>query len=47
MMALIGNSNFHMIEMETIWKVVEACIIPIITYGGEVWEMNHATYKKG
>ena len=45
MIALTGNSNFSMIEMETIWKVVEACIIPIITYGGETWEMNKKTYK--
>ena len=45
MMALTGNSNFHMIEMETIWKVVEACIIPIITYGGETWEMKQTNYK--
>ena len=26
MMALVGNANFSLIEMETIWKVVEACI---------------------
>ena len=45
MMALTGNSNFCMIEMETIWKVVQACIIPIITYGGETWEMNQTSYK--
>ena len=44
MMALTGNSNFSMIEMETIWKVVEACISPIITYGGETWEIKQANY---
>ena len=31
--------------METIWKVVEACIIPIITYGGEVWDMTQQNFK--
>ena len=36
MMALTGNSNFSVIEMDTIWKAVEACITPIITYGGEI-----------
>ena len=45
MNALTGNSNFSMIEMETIWKVVETCIAPIITYGGEIWESDPATYK--
>ena len=45
MMALTGNSNFSMIEMETIWKVVEACITPIITYAGEIMEMNQANFK--
>ena len=45
MNALTGNSNFSMIEMETIWKVVEACILPIITYGGEIWDMKETNYK--
>ena len=31
--------------METIWKVVEACIMPIITYAGEVWETKQKDYK--
>ena len=26
--------------MEVIWKLVETCIIPIITYGGETWDLN-------
>ena len=37
MMALTGNSTFSQIEMETIWTVMEACIIPTITYSGEAW----------
>ena len=46
MMALTGNSNFMQIEMETIWTVTQACIIPIIIYGGEVWDNNKKNYKK-
>ena len=45
MMALTGNSNFSMVEMESVWKVVEACISPIITYAGEIWEPSQSTYK--
>ena len=26
--------------METIWKLVETCIIPIITYGGEIRDLS-------
>ncbi len=32
-----GNSNFNKIEMETIWKLVETCIIPIASYASETW----------
>ena len=46
MMALVGNSNFSMVEMETILKVVEACILPIITYSGEIWEINNNVFKE-
>ena len=34
MMALTGNSNFNNLEMETIWLVMKACIMPSITYSG-------------
>ena len=43
MMALVGNENFSMIEMEAIWNVVQSCMQPIITYAGEAWD---ATEKK-
>ncbi len=32
-----GNSNFNKIEMETIWKLVETCIILIASYTSETW----------
>ena len=31
--------------METIWKLVEICITPIITYGSELWEPNKEEKK--
>ena len=33
-----GNKEFHGIRMEAVWQLVEATIIPIITYGSEAWE---------
>ena len=45
MITLTGNSNFTGIEMETIWTVVQACLIPIITYGGETMETKETNYK--
>ena len=33
--SLAGNTDFRNIEMDTIWKLVETSIIPIITYGAE------------
>ena len=36
-LSLSGNDEFHKIEMSTIWKLITSCIIPIITYGSEVW----------
>ena len=45
MMSLTGSADFMQIEMETIWTVIEACIIPIIIYGGEAWQMTEKKYK--
>ena len=46
MMALVGNASFSNIQMETIWTVTQACISPIITYGGEILENTSTNYKK-
>ena len=35
MLCIAGNKHFHNIQMELIWKMVQVCIIPIITYAGE------------
>ena len=37
-LAIAGDPRLKGIQMETIWKLVETCIIPIITYGSETWE---------
>ena len=34
---LAGNKNFSQIEMKTIWKLIETCIIPIVLYAAETW----------
>ena len=34
---LAHDSNFDGIQMEIIWKLLDTCIIPIITYGSETW----------
>jgi hypothetical protein len=36
-LSLAGNQEFNNIRMEVIWKLVNTCIIPIITYGAETW----------
>ena len=35
-----GDQDFNKLEMETIWKLVETCIIPIATYASETWNNN-------
>ena len=37
---ITGDNNFKGIEMESTWKLLETCVNPIITYGGETWEPN-------
>ena len=37
-LAIAGDTLLKGIQMETIWKLVETCIIPIITYDSETWE---------
>ena len=37
---IAGDDNYQGIEMETIWTLIESCIIPIITYGSETWDIK-------
>ena len=46
LMSIVGNSFFNNIEMESIWTITEACIIPIITYSGEAWKNNKKNYDE-
>ena len=43
---LAGDADFSNIEMEVFWKLLDSCIIPIITYGGEARETKKEDYKK-
>ena len=40
------DQNFKYIKMESIWKLLKTCIIPIITYASETWEPNKGEMKK-
>ena len=46
LLTLAGDAEFYNIEMEVMWKLLETCIMPIITYGGEAWEIKKQDYKK-
>ena len=39
-LALATNPTLKLVEMQTIWTTLETCIIPIITYAGEVMELK-------
>lgn len=39
MLTLTKDVTFSNIEMQTVWETVEKCIMPVITYGGETWEL--------
>jgi hypothetical protein len=43
---IAGDQNFRNIEMGTVWKLLETCIIPIITYGAETWNPNKQETKE-
>ena len=39
-LTIAGDPTLKGIQMETIWKLIETCIIPIITYACELWDPN-------
>ena len=45
-LTITGNNNFANIEMEAIWKLVETCILPIITYGAETWKTTKKKWTR-
>ena len=40
------DKNFKGLKMAIIWKLVETCIIPIITYGAESRTTTHKESQK-
>ena len=44
-LTILGNQHFNNLQMETAWKLIETCIQPIITYGGESWKLNKKENK--
>ena len=46
LIAIAEDQNFKDIKMECVWKLVQTCIIPIITYASETWEPNKGEMKK-
>ena len=45
-LTIMGNQLFYNIELETAWKLLETCVQPIITYGGETCEMTKQEEKE-
>ena len=45
-LVIAGDRHFKNIHMETFWKLVSACIIPIITYAGETRKPTTDENKK-
>ena len=41
-----GNKEFKGIKMQAIWQMVEAIIIPIMTYSCEGWDINKEEKKQ-
>ena len=45
-LAVLGNQYFNKIELETAWKLLETCIQPILTYGGETMNTTKKEQRK-
>lgn len=43
---ILHDKTFANIQMQTAWKLIETCIIPIITYGTEAWKNNSKSVNK-
>ena len=46
LMAITGDREFKGIRMASIWRLVSTCIIPIITYASETWNLTKSEKKK-
>ena len=45
-LTIAGDPILRGIQMETIWKLIDTCIIPIITYDSELWNPNKKETKQ-
>ena len=45
-LTVLGNQYFNKIELETAWKLLETCIQPILTYGGETMNNTKREERK-
>ena len=45
-LGMAKDPNLYGIEMETIWKLFETCITPILTYGSETWNPTKTEMKE-
>ena len=45
-LTIMGNKCYNNVKLQTAWKLVETCIQPIITYGGETWSLNKIEEKE-
>ena len=46
LIAVAEDREFKGIQMQCIWKLVNTCIVPIITYANKTWEPNKQEMKK-
>ena len=44
-LVIAGDKELKKIRMQTIWKLLEICIKPIITYAAETWEPTKKNMK--
>ena len=40
------DEHFRGIQVEAMWKMLETCLIPIITHGSETWDINKTQIKR-
>ena len=46
LLAVAEDREFKGIQMQCIWKLINTCIVPMITYASETWEPNKQEMKK-
>ena len=46
LLAVAEDREFRQIKMQTIWTLVQTCIVPLITYASETWQPKKQERKK-